>query len=274
MSFPHIQWCWKTTNGLLTDNCSWCWWSGNSICFPGRTEEFIYIWTCHMARWLMMQMVYTVTITSASRVTRNCYSEYTMLYCISNFYFMLGRLNPDEKTSMLFVIFAKDGPFYPRIGTSSTIRSYPVMNSRHIYMWKQIHSQGADSTWFMFISSLVTMDLHSICEIEITVSFTEWFDSLSTRFSCVIKAASHDSVGCQITQSPVSKTHSSIFACRAFSDTTLVCFIVNEHTTKCSRYNNTHMKTGAYRERIPTRGSRQSERLIQLEVTHHFTKLV
>ena len=26
------------------------------------------------------------------------------------------------------------------------------------------------------------------------------------------------------------------FACRAFSDTTLVCFIVNEHTTKCSRY--------------------------------------
>ena len=29
------------------------------------------------------------------------------------------------------------------------------------------------------------------------------------------------------------------FACRAFSDTTLVCFIVNEHTTKCSRYSNT-----------------------------------
>ena len=28
------------------------------------------------------------------------------------------------------------------------------------------------------------------------------------------------------------------FACRAFSDTTLVCFIVNEHTTKCSRYRN------------------------------------
>ena len=28
------------------------------------------------------------------------------------------------------------------------------------------------------------------------------------------------------------------FACRAFSDTTLVCFIVNEHTTKCSRYKN------------------------------------
>ena len=26
------------------------------------------------------------------------------------------------------------------------------------------------------------------------------------------------------------------FACRAFSDTTLVCFIVNEHTTKCSHY--------------------------------------
>ena len=26
------------------------------------------------------------------------------------------------------------------------------------------------------------------------------------------------------------------FACRAFSDTTLVCFIVNEHTTKCSSY--------------------------------------
>ena len=26
------------------------------------------------------------------------------------------------------------------------------------------------------------------------------------------------------------------FACRTFSDTTLVCFIVNEHTTKCSHY--------------------------------------
>ena len=26
------------------------------------------------------------------------------------------------------------------------------------------------------------------------------------------------------------------FACRAFSDTTLVCFIVNEDTTKCSHY--------------------------------------
>ena len=31
------------------------------------------------------------------------------------------------------------------------------------------------------------------------------------------------------------------FACRAFSDTTLVCFIFNEHTTKCSRYINTHV---------------------------------
>ena len=31
------------------------------------------------------------------------------------------------------------------------------------------------------------------------------------------------------------------FACRAFSDTTLVCFIVNEHTTKCSRFMNTRM---------------------------------
>ena len=30
------------------------------------------------------------------------------------------------------------------------------------------------------------------------------------------------------------------FACRAFSDTTLVCFIVNEHTTKCSHYIITH----------------------------------
>ena len=28
------------------------------------------------------------------------------------------------------------------------------------------------------------------------------------------------------------------FACRAFSDTTLVCFIVNEHIIKCSRYRN------------------------------------
>ena len=30
------------------------------------------------------------------------------------------------------------------------------------------------------------------------------------------------------------------FACRAFSDTTLVCFIVNEHTTKCSHYRGIH----------------------------------
>ena len=30
------------------------------------------------------------------------------------------------------------------------------------------------------------------------------------------------------------------FACRAFSYTTLVCFIVNEHTTKGSHYNNTY----------------------------------
>ena len=29
------------------------------------------------------------------------------------------------------------------------------------------------------------------------------------------------------------------FACRAFSDTTLACFIVNVYTTKCSPYNNT-----------------------------------
>ena len=31
------------------------------------------------------------------------------------------------------------------------------------------------------------------------------------------------------------------FACLAFSGTTLVCFIVNEHTNKCSRYRNIHM---------------------------------
>ena len=31
------------------------------------------------------------------------------------------------------------------------------------------------------------------------------------------------------------------FACRAFSDTTLVCFIVNEHSTKCSHYINVYM---------------------------------
>ena len=30
------------------------------------------------------------------------------------------------------------------------------------------------------------------------------------------------------------------FASRAFNDTTLVCFIVNEHTTKCSHYTNMH----------------------------------
>ena len=32
------------------------------------------------------------------------------------------------------------------------------------------------------------------------------------------------------------------FACRAFSDTTLVCFIVDEHTTKCSRYRPMHLQ--------------------------------
>ena len=31
------------------------------------------------------------------------------------------------------------------------------------------------------------------------------------------------------------------FVCRAFSDTTRVCFIVNEHTTKCSRYSTKQM---------------------------------
>ena len=34
------------------------------------------------------------------------------------------------------------------------------------------------------------------------------------------------------------------FACRAFSDTTLVCFILNEHTTKCSRYKNCREQPG------------------------------
>ena len=36
------------------------------------------------------------------------------------------------------------------------------------------------------------------------------------------------------------------FACRAFSDTTLVCFIVNEHTTKCSRYNTDYNNISCY----------------------------
>ena len=34
----------------------------------------------------------------------------------------------------------------------------------------------------------------------------------------------------------VSAECSSGFACHACSNITLVCFIVNEHTTKCSRY--------------------------------------
>ena len=34
----------------------------------------------------------------------------------------------------------------------------------------------------------------------------------------------------------VSTKYTPGFVCRAFSDTTLVCFIVNEHTTKCSHY--------------------------------------
>ena len=32
------------------------------------------------------------------------------------------------------------------------------------------------------------------------------------------------------------------FVCRAFSDTTLVCFIVNEHTTKCSSLANPYIR--------------------------------
>ena len=36
----------------------------------------------------------------------------------------------------------------------------------------------------------------------------------------------------------VSTKYTPGFTCRAFSDTTLVCFIVNEHTTKCSHYKN------------------------------------
>ena len=41
-------------------------------------------------------------------------------------------------------------------------------------------------------------------------------------------------------------------ACRAFSDTTLVCFIVNEHTTKCSRYNHNdiHLDPPQFRHSI------------------------
>ena len=37
------------------------------------------------------------------------------------------------------------------------------------------------------------------------------------------------------------------FACRAFSDTTLVCLIVNEHTTKCSPYS---IKSGQWLEQV------------------------
>ena len=39
-----------------------------------------------------------------------------------------------------------------------------------------------------------------------------------------------------ITTRVVSNECTPGFACREFSGTTLVCFIVNEHTTKCSRY--------------------------------------
>ena len=49
------------------------------------------------------------------------------------------------------------------------------------------------------------------------------------KLACVIKAGT---LGCVFID---NETHSSGFACRAFSDTTRVCFIVNEHTTKCSR---------------------------------------
>ena len=43
------------------------------------------------------------------------------------------------------------------------------------------------------------------------------------------------------------------FACRAFSDTTLVCFIVNEHTTKCSRYTHTGVSRVASFTTFPTK---------------------
>ena len=48
------------------------------------------------------------------------------------------------------------------------------------------------------------------------------------------------------------------FACRAFSDTTLVCFIVNEHTTKCSHY--THRRTDGRTHRQTDAGNDNTRR--------------
>ena len=62
---------------------------------------------------------------------------------------------------------------------------------------------------------------------------------LQFKLACVIKAGT---LGCVFID---NETHTRVvsikctpgFACRAFSATTRVCFIVNEHTTKCSHYN-------------------------------------
>ena len=58
------------------------------------------------------------------------------------------------------------------------------------------------------------------------------------KSTCVIKAGTH---GCVFIDNErvVSTKCTPGFACRAFSDTILVCFIVNEHTTKCSHYKDT-----------------------------------
>ena len=85
-AFPHIQWSWSRP---------WCWWFCSSMCFPASIEEVTYIWTWHMASWPMTQMIHNLMITLASRVHKNCYSEYAMFYCISNFYLMLWRHKPD-----------------------------------------------------------------------------------------------------------------------------------------------------------------------------------
>ena len=38
--------------------------------FPVSIEEFISIWTCNMASWLMTQIIYNVTMTLVSRVAK------------------------------------------------------------------------------------------------------------------------------------------------------------------------------------------------------------
>ena len=70
----------------------------------------------------------------------------------------------------------------------------------------------------------------------------EWCQLNALQASPVVHLVTPLSFHCSLTMKHtrvVSTKCTPGFACRAFSDTTLVCFIVNEHTTKCSCFYHT-----------------------------------